>query len=500
MNLNDPQFKEFYKQRGLQGKRVSRSEAQALWAEYSGNQEAATKQATSLLDSVQERPAMTPNVASLSQDTFAPADIGITRTTKKDPILATAEEVSAREASAQQPTKPSATDPMTALRSFAQTQLGPQIDDWRNRSRQIEETRFDSATAKNQAFIPIEREIAETITNLQLRDAWTPEADRFYGETVKVGTPKVEAFMRTVDRLIRPKNVEQNAAGQMTQEKAARVKEAQGIYANLMSQSEAPGITEADARSFREQAAIIGDNISTELGNKELAPLDWKSQIEGTRKAIQAVTEAGGGTVNYRGIEYAPEEFGQLDKYLQTDEKNAWIKATQNPGSLRVSLQAAKLNEDGTPLKTQDERDNRYMALREQLNPNEWYQDLDGSVKIYGGPEEEAKELDMIPKRLKPALRGAGVVAGNVAEAVAPMLTEENVAMAANAVLPVVGYGSVKTTAAAMRNPQEAVAKLGRAAVTAGIPFGMLAMKGIDYLSEVGRKAEEEEKKKLAGQ
>lgn len=289
-------------------------------------------------------------------------------------------------------------------------------------------------------------------------------------------------------------------SSQMTQEKAARIKEAQGIYANLMAQSESTGVTEADARSFREQAAIIGDNISTELGNKELAPLDWKSQIEGTRKAIQAVTEAGGGTVNYRGIEYAPEEFGQLDKYLQTDEKNAWIKATQNPGSLRVSLQAAKLNEDGTPLKTQDERDNRYMALREQLNANEWYQDLDGSVKIYGGPEEEGKELDMIPKRLKPALKGAGVVAGNVAEAVAPMLTEENVAMAANAVLPVVGYGSVKTTAAAMRNPQEAVAKLGRAAVTAGIPFGMLAMKGIDYLSEVGRKAEDEEKKKLAGQ
>jgi hypothetical protein len=289
-------------------------------------------------------------------------------------------------------------------------------------------------------------------------------------------------------------------SSQMTQEKAARIKEAQGIYANLMAQSESTGVTEADARSFREQAAIIGDNISTELGNKELAPLDWKSQIEGTRKAIQAVTEAGGGTVNYRGIEYAPEEFGQLDKYLQTDEKNAWIKATQNPGSLRVSLQAAKLGGDGTPLKTQDERDNRYMALREQLNPNEWYQDLDGSVKIYGGPEEEGKELDMIPKRLKPALKGAGVVAGNVAEAVAPMLTEENVAMAANAVLPVVGYGSVKTTAAAMRNPQEAVAKLGRAAVTAGIPFGMLAMKGIDYLSEVGRKAEDEEKKKLAGQ
>lgn len=289
-------------------------------------------------------------------------------------------------------------------------------------------------------------------------------------------------------------------SSQMTQEKAARIKGAQGIYADLMAQSESTGVTEADARSFREQAAIIADNISAELGTKELAPLDWKSQIEGTRKAIQAVTEAGGGTVNYRGIEYAPEEFGQLDKYLQTDEKNAWIKATQNPGSLRVSLQAAKLNEDGTPLKTQDERDNRYMALREQLNPNEWYQDLDGSVKIYGGPEEEGKELDMIPKRLKPALRGAGVVAGNVAEAVAPMLTEENVAMAANAVLPVVGYGSVKTTAAAMRNPQEAVAKLGRAAVTAGIPFGMLAMKGIDYLSEVGRKAEDEEKKKLAGQ
>lgn len=287
---------------------------------------------------------------------------------------------------------------------------------------------------------------------------------------------------------------------QMTQEKAARIKEAQGIYANLMSQSEAPGITEADARSFREQAAVIGESISTELGNKDLAPLDWKSQIEGTRKAIQAVTEAGGGTVNYRGIEYAPEEFGQLDKYLQTDEKNAWIKATQNPGSLRVSLQAAKLSEDGTPLKTQDERDNRYMELREQLSPNEWYQDLDGSVKIYGGPEEEAKKLDMIPKRLKPAIKGAGVVAGNVAEAVAPILTEDNLARAAEAVTPGIGYGAVKATAAAMRNPQDAVAKLGRSAVTGVLPGGFLAMKGLDYLSEIGRRAEEEEKKKLAGQ
>lgn len=478
MNLNDPQFREFYRQRGLQGKRVSRAEAQALWAEYSGNQEAATKQATSLLDSVQDRPAMTPNAASLSQDTFSPVDLGITRTTQKDPILATAEEAGAREASAQQPTKPSAVDPMTALRSFAQTQLGPQIDNWRNRRRQINETQFRSASAKRQAFESLDSEIAETITELQMRDAWTPEADQFYGEAIKTGTPSVEAFTRAVDRLVRPKTEAQSAAVGLAPEVIEQIRGLQQARdAELQAAENAQD--DAIAVSSRQRAAAFDRQIDALKGTPERSPWDKWQEIRRAEDEITAKTELNGGTVSYRGVPVSFENFPSLTPIIARDRADILTQLASDRTQLPVSRVNATIKDPKTGKIDKEATAQKYAELLTQAKVGDPIEDFEtGEVRIYTGPQEAAKERDWVPKSIQPAMRGAREVASKVYDKAAPTVRQisDNAATTVKMI-----------TRPARENLQS-------------FPTIALARYGLEYLSQVGRKAEEEEKKRLAGQ
>lgn len=269
-----------------------------------------------------------------------------------------------------------------------------------------------------------------------------------------------------------------------------------------------------------ERAMQIDSEIDKMRGVAEMPFQDKETELDIAKNDLANLELRKDGTINWRGQNVGYEERQALAADIQRREATLDLEAMRNPAVLPLNrrtpglLAVDGINEAGEPIinqaKTSENLAKMTASLVEQgkLRVGQRYQDpLTGGIVRFGGlgqpgQEDERSLFELAtPKRLQPAIKGAGVVAGRVAEAVTPMLTEENVAMAANAVLPVVGYGSVKTTAAAMRNPQEAVAKLGRAAVTGGIPGGILAMKGLDYLSEIGRKAEEEEKKKkLAGQ
>lgn len=294
------------------------------------------------------------------------------------------------------------------------------------------------------------------------------------------------------------------AVGQsaLSDEKLERAKELQGIRAGLVSALESP-VTDAQRRDLEVQIAGLDGQIGGLIGTNKMAPLDLKSEIQTTRARMKAVQEAGGGTVNYMGIPYGPEEFEMLDRNLITDERNAFLQSQENPGLLRVSRASAARGPEGEAITDPEIIDENYAKLRSTLQEGEWFQDLDNTVKVYGGKADEDKGSlaeRWIPQSMQPAMRGAREVAGKVYEKVAPFVTEQNVARVAEAVVPGVGYGAVKTTALAMRNPRKTVANLSRSTVSGGLPGGFLAMKGFDYLTEIGRKAEEEEKKKLAGQ
>ena len=301
---------------------------------------------------------------------------------------------------------------------------------------------------------------------------------------------------------------EQQTSGQqsvgLAPEIQGQIKDAQLIAKNERDYAMNEDLTPEQRLQSKQRAQRAEDQINSLLGMKPKAPYEAWKDIQSTKAEIDRTTNMKGGTVEYQGVPYQFENIGELTGMIDQKEKDLLDQFTQDKRLIPVSRQSTLVYTtdpaSGNQVIDAAASQKKYIEALKSASVGEPVELEDGSVVFYEGTQDKKERGSFIPKRLQPAMKGAGVVAGTVAETVAPMLTEENIAAAANTVLPGVGYGAVKTTAAAMRNPQDAAAKLGRAAVTAGTPFGMLAMRGLDYLSEVGRKAEEEEKKKLAGQ
>lgn len=275
---------------------------------------------------------------------------------------------------------------------------------------------------------------------------------------------------------------EPQTSGQSAQspENLAKAKELQGIRSGLMTAAESPA-TDAQRREIELQVADLDGQIGELLGTNKLSPLDLKSEIQTTRTRMNAVKEAGGGTVNYMGIPYGQEEFEMLDRNLMTDERNAFLQAQENPGLLRVSRASAARGPKGEEITDPTVIDENYAKLRSTLQEGEWFQDLDNTVKAYGGEADEDRgslSERWIPKSMQPAMRGAREVAGKVYDKAAPIVGQ-------------VAENAVSTVGALTRPARENLQSF---------PAIALARYGLQYLSEVGRKAEEEEKKKRAGQ
>lgn len=210
--LNDPGFRSYAQQIGLAGKTgVPRAEAQAAVDDYLARQSEATQQATQVLDSVQPA-AMAPNATAATAG-FSDDDFGLRPPRARDPIMETVEAVDATQPAPQTQAQPQATtqqglDPMTALRVFVEEDIAPKIGEWRGRYQQIADVAasggFKSQAERGNRENEIDREIESLITELSLRDYWDPATQEMYKKQVDSGTPRVDAFTRSLDRIIRP--------------------------------------------------------------------------------------------------------------------------------------------------------------------------------------------------------------------------------------------------------------------------------------------------------
>lgn len=279
----------------------------------------------------------------------------------------------------------------------------------------------------------------------------------------------------------------------VSQDVSAKVKELQGLISGELSTMD--GVDETQRARKMERIARWEGQIDTLSGATEMAPWDRSQEIKTTMEKMQKVAELGQGTVNYRGVNYEPAEFASLEPVLQREKANAWMEANENPGSLRVSLTRASVDDKGNPIKDQNVRNARYADLRAKLQPGEWYQDLDGSVKEFGGLEtEEERGGDgyWTPDFIEPALAGSGVVAERVAAGAARLVP--NIANTAGRAVSVLDRvtGGPQTRNVMSKIPT---------ALRGGSPSVMLAQQGLQYLSAIGLKKQEADKKKqLAGQ
>lgn len=266
----------------------------------------------------------------------------------------------------------------------------------------------------------------------------------------------------------------------------------------------------AEQQRFAESAANYDQQIRK---LRQLGGESWNQRLNEVRVAKQRLTnieKKGGGTLDFRGrLISDPAAAKEAVDRAMTDLE---LEAADNPSVLPINLGNVRFVEEDPA--TGARRANlgklsefeRSLAESGKLRSGDYIQNpITGQIETWEklghfDAVEAGSPNKLIPKRLQPAVRGVGVVAGKVADAASQYLTEDNLAAAANFVVPgMVGSGAVRTVAAAARNPQEAVARLARGA-TMTMPGGLLALKGLDYLSEIGRRAEEEEKKKLAGQ
>jgi len=250
----------------------------------------------------------------------------------------------------------------------------------------------------------------------------------------------------------------------------------------------------AEQQRLKESAANYNQQIR-EL--RQLGGESWNqrwNELRAAQNSLANIERKGQGTLNFRGT--AVSDPTAAKDLLERTKANLELEAVDNPTVLPINMSNASFVEENT--KTGQRRVNleklsnleRSLAETGKLRQGDLIQNpLSGQVE----PWEKLGHFDAVetgssdrwtPKSLQPAMRGVRAIASDVYDAVAENVTPETVGLAAD----VVTRGAVtsaRQTASAMQY----------------LPPVLLARYGLEYLSEVGRKAEEEEKKKkLAGQ
>lgn len=295
-------------------------------------------------------------------------------------------------------------------------------------------------------------------------------------------------------------------------EKAIKLQNFVETNLNLATESEDP----KQKRTYQRMAADATRDLRQLRGIPEPSPYEKYEGIRSTLEELNRKKERGGaGTVEYDGVSYPVSAATELEQDLVSEQADLLDRLQTDPearNSLRVSMKKAavfqmdrngkpKLGKDGNPLIDPEATAAKYDELYASAKPGEIIEKEDGSIGQFVRSKNGGDQIgSLMPKRLQPAVKGAGVVGSKIVEAVAPLMTEDNIAAASNLLAPGVGEAGVRMAAYAARDPKQAVAKATRGLYELTMPGGLLAMKGLDYLSAVGRKAEEEEQKKRAGQ
>ena len=258
--------------------------------------------------------------------------------------------------------------------------------------------------------------------------------------------------------------------GAIPKDDIEEVKQLQSVRGGLVTALDSAP-SEEEKRNLEIQIANLDGRIETKLGMTKKPLLDMKAAIDQAKLQLEEAKKMEGGAVNYLGIDFGAQDFETLGKNLELDEKNLFLRAKTNPSELRVSLANASKTNDGRPVSS-DVASRKMAELRKTLQPGEWYQDETGEVKVYGGPND-SKERDYLPDYAK----GASAIGGKIIDTVLqnPGLVEQAVDITTRGAVT-----SAKQTAKAVNY----------------LPSVVLARKGIEYLSEIGRKAEADKKQR----
>lgn len=356
MNLNDPQFKEFYRQRGLQGKRVSRAEAQALWAEYSGKQTAATQQATRMFTSL---PEATPN-ATAASSAFTPEQMDyndldvLTGRGQQNPVIA-----AANASPDPQPASAQATPPADRFRGFAESQLLPQVERWRQQRDQVINGKYKTTSAQVMDLNKIDMEVETAISRLQSLNEWDAGAQSmFENATAKGGTPKVEAFYRIIDSRLKTPQGQSGVAGQTNTERAELSKGLQTRLDSLVKAAELRpddpniqqeiGVVTSQLASLtsedEKKGALLSDlyNRTNELrslrnAKKQGAPIIFRGQLLPVEDFDSTIETVGAEVNTYLS---SPDVIDALPTIKMADYPNsednsaAWEEAVRKAGGI----------------------------------------------------------------------------------------------------------------------------------------------------------------------
>ena len=275
----------------------------------------------------------------------------------------------------------------------------------------------------------------------------------------------------------------------LTPQQAEQIGELQGVYQRAI---DAANDTE-DPRMKRDSqrtAQSAMQQMRQVKGVPDPTPYETYENIRSVREEIARKVEIGSGSVVYDGVRYSVADAASLEQDLAGEQADALYALERDRSSLRVSQNNATVfkldksgkpltNADGKPVIDQTATAAKWDELYASAKPGELVEKEDGTIGPFAGIQETSEGGDRwTPKSLQPAMRGAREVAGKVYDKAAPFV------------------GRVADNAA---STMETLTRPARENLQS-FPTVALARYGLRYLSEVGRKAEEEERKKQTGQ
>lgn len=324
----------------------------------------------------------------------------------------------------------------------------------------------DWMNAREMTYAPALQEFGVTPAKAQIA-AISVERGKARNMLEALGIPEPKANAESVD------------LGEKDQEEVAKL---QSIAKTAREAALNEDLTPEEKLQAKKQAQWAEQGINAKLGIQEKPAYEQFQEIQSTRKELERASQLGGGIIKYQGVPYPFENIGELTGMLEQKEKDLLDQFTQNRALLPVSRQSTVVYTKNGEIDAVASQ-KRYAEALKNAMVGDIVEQEDGTVGIYGGPKEEKSGGRWVPKPLQSAVKGGQVIAGKVYDKVASNLTGDRVTLAAD-IATGGAVSSAKQTASAMRY----------------LPSVWLARKGLEYLSSVGQRAEEEEKKKRAGQ
>jgi hypothetical protein len=264
---------------------------------------------------------------------------------------------------------------------------------------------------------------------------------------------------------------------------------------------------------FLERAEAYDREIDSLRGMKDQPWQSRWTELQIGKNDLANLERMGNGTLNFRGVTISDPAAAKAT--LERTEANLKLQAQKNPSLLPLNASNAGFVERNTATgetRVNLDKLNEFeasLAKDGKLRPGDLVENpLTREIVTWSAPGQFKAIEDKPFLRTwspggvaEPAMKGLEVVGGQVADAVRPYLTEENVekaAAVADRFYPRGFVGPVlRGTAAVTENPRAAITPVASNVVSQMNPLGFLAVKGLGYLADIGRRAEEDEKKRI---